>query len=97
MGGGFLPILGLAVLFTLMMYFLMVRPIRQREKKHDSLVDDLERGDTVITAGGMYGEIERIHEDSVILKVESGAMVRVTKGGILKREDDTLDIQGLIG
>ena len=91
-----LPVLGFTVLFMAMIYFLMIRPIRQREKKHDELVYDLERGDTVITAGGMYGQVERIDEDSVVLIVESGAMVRVTKGGVVKREEDP-DIRGLIG
>ena len=64
----------------------MIRPLRQREKEHDQMVLDLDEGDMVITAGGMYGKVERIDEDSVILEVESGAKVRVTKGGILKKE-----------
>ena len=67
-------------------YFFMIRPLRQREKQHDQLIIKLEKGDTVITAGGMYGKIDRVDEDSVVLTVESGAKVRVTKGGILKRE-----------
>ncbi|MFC1948903.1 preprotein translocase subunit YajC [Chloroflexota bacterium] len=76
------------ILFGAMVYFLMIRPIRQREKKHDQLIDYLQKGNKVITAGGMYGQIESIDEDSVVLKVESGAMVRVAKGGILKTEDE---------
>ncbi len=71
-----------------MFYFLLVRPIRQREKKHDEMVQYLEKGDKVITAGGMYGEVESIDEDSVVLKVESGIKIRVTKGGVIKRQDD---------
>ncbi len=65
----------------------MIRPLRQREKKHDEMVIELEKGDTVITAGGMYGEVERIDADSVVLRVESGATIRVTKGGILNRPE----------
>jgi preprotein translocase subunit YajC len=82
------PLIIMLALFIGMVYFLMIRPIRQRERKHDELVEELEKGDIVITAGGMYGQIERIDDDSVILKVESGATVRVTKGGILNREED---------
>ncbi len=82
-----IPLLIILALFIGMIYFLMIRPVRQRERKHDELVEDLEKGDTVITAGGMYGQVERIDEDSVILKVESGATVRVTKGGILNRPE----------
>ena len=84
---GYLPIIILVALMFGMMYFLMIRPMRQREKKHDEMVIELERGDTVITAGGMYGVVERIDEDSVVLKVESGATIRVTKGGILNRPE----------
>ena len=72
--------------FMLLIYFLMIRPMTQREKQHDSMVEELKKGDTVITAGGMYGTVDTIDEDSVVLKVESGAMIRVTKGGVLKRD-----------
>ncbi len=84
----FLPFVVIIGFFFLMVYFLMIRPMRQRERRHDYLVDSLERGDSVITAGGMYGKIESMDQDSVILKVESGATVRVTKGAVLKREED---------
>ena len=85
--GSLIPLLIILMLFIGMMYFLMIRPVRQREKLHDELVEDLERGDIVITAGGMYGQVERIDEDSIVLRVESGATIRVTKGGIVKRPE----------
>lgn len=87
-GGGissFIPLLIMLALVFGMFYFLMVRPMRQREKKHDQMVEGLDKGDTVITAGGMYGRIETVDEDSVVLRVESGALIRVTKGGLLNR------------
>ena len=85
--GNLTPLLIILALFIGMIYLLMIRPVRQREKQHDELVEELEKGDMVITAGGMYGQVERVNGDSVILKVESGAMVRVTKGGILSRPE----------
>lgn len=89
--GGFAsyaPIIILAVLMIAMFYFLMIRPMRQREQKHDELVRDLQKGDKVITAGGMYGEVDRVDEDSIVIIVESGAKIRVTKGGVLSRPDE---------
>ncbi len=86
--GSFLPLVIILGLFFLMIYFLMIRPMRQRERRHDYLVDGLEKGDGVITAGGMYGTIESMDENSVILKVESGATVRVTKGAVLRMEEE---------
>ena len=89
-GGGGSNIGFLLIIVALMIgmfYFLMIRPMRQREKKHDAMVQELEKGDKVITAGGMYGEVESIDENSVVLRVESGAKIRVTKGGVLSRPE----------
>ncbi len=82
-----IPII-ITVLIIGMLYFFMIRPLGQREKQHDRMVAELEIGDMVITAGGMYGEVESIDEDSVVLKVESGATIRVIKGGVLRRPDE---------
>lgn len=85
---GYLPFIVMVALFLAVFYFFLIRPIRQREKKHDEMVLELEKGDLVVTAGGMYGEVDTIDEDSVVLKVESGAKIRVTKGGVLARRDE---------
>ena len=82
-----IPLIVITALFMLMIYFLMIRPLRQREKQHDQMVEELRTGDTVITAGGIYGKIDTIDADSIVLDVESGAKIRVTKGGVIKRED----------
>jgi preprotein translocase subunit YajC len=84
----YLPLIIMLLLLVAMVYFMMIKPLRKREQQHDSMVMGLQKGDLVITAGGMYGEVDTIDEDSVVLIVESGAKVRVTKGGVLKREDE---------
>lgn len=87
---GISPLLVFGVVIVAMVYFFMIRPLRNREKQHDRMVLELEKGDRVITAGGMYGVVDTIDEDSVVLKVESGAMIRVTKGGVLTKPEDRL-------
>jgi len=82
------PLILFALLFVGMTYFFGIRPLREREKQHDRMVLELKEGDIVITAGGVYGKVDRIDEDSVVLIVESGAKIRVTKGGIIKRQGD---------
>jgi preprotein translocase subunit YajC len=79
----YLPMIIILVLLFGMFYFLMIRPMRQREKKHDEMVGGLQTGDRVITAGGVYGDVVNITQDSVVIKIESGATMRVTKGSIL--------------
>ena len=79
-------IIFVALLFA-MMYFLMIRPQRKRQKEHQQLMEELKRGDRVITAGGIYGVIESVSEDSIVLKVESGATMRVARNSVAgKRE-----------
>jgi preprotein translocase subunit YajC len=75
------------VLIFAMFYFLMIRPQRKRQKEQRELMEGLKRGDKVVTAGGIFGVIENVSEDSVVIKVESGATLRVAKNMVaLKRE-----------
>lgn len=86
--GGFdwMLIVFLVLIFGLF-YFLFIRPQRKRQKEHRQLVEELKRGDNVLTAGGIYGVVESISDDSIVVKVESGATIRVAKNSVaLKRE-----------
>jgi len=73
------------VLIFAMLYFVMIRPQRKRMKEHQELMGELRTGDKVITAAGIYGKIESISEDSVVLKVESGVTIRVTRDSIVAK------------
>jgi preprotein translocase subunit YajC len=75
------------VLIFAMFYFLMIRPQRKRQKEHQRMMEELRKGDRVVTAGGIYGVIESVSEDTILIKVESGATLRLAKGSVaLKRE-----------
>jgi preprotein translocase subunit YajC len=75
------------VLIIAIFYFLMIRPQRKRQKEQQKMMEELKRGDRVITAGGIYGVIESISEDSIVIKVESGATMRVAKGSVAVRRE----------
>jgi len=87
-GGGFdWTIIIFLVLIFAIFYFLMIRPQRKRQKEQRELMEGLQRGDRVITVGGIYGQIESLTEDSVVLKIESGTTIRLARGSIAgKRE-----------
>ncbi|MFC1947131.1 preprotein translocase subunit YajC [Chloroflexota bacterium] len=85
------PLIIIAALFIGVSYFFGIRPLRQREKQHDQMVLELDVGDTVITAGGMYGKVDAIREDCIIIEVESGAKIKMTKGGVVKKEVEYFD------
>ena len=66
-------------------YFLMIRPQRKKQKAHETLVQELQKGDQVVTAGGIYGQIESLSQDSIVLKIESGATIRIARGSVTGR------------
>ena len=82
-GGGFdWTIIIFIVLLVGIFYFLIIRPQRRQQKKHQELMQELKRGDKVVTTGGIYGVVETLSDDSVVLKVESGATIRVARNSI---------------
>ncbi len=86
--GGFDPtIIIFLVLIFGVFYFLMIRPQRKRQKEHQDLVQELQKGDKVVTAGGIYGVIESLSDDSIVLKIESGATLRVSRGSVIGRRE----------
>jgi len=68
-------------------YFLFIRPQRKRQKEHRELTLELKRGDRVITAGGIYGQIESLSEDSVVLKIESGTTIRIARSSVMGKQE----------
>ena len=79
-------ILFLVAIFAVF-YFLMIRPQRKRQKEHQQLVEELQRGDKVITSGGIYGVIESLSEDSIVIKVESGTTMRVARSSVALKQE----------
>lgn len=68
-------------------YFLIIRPQRKRQKEHNNLVQELRKGDNVITAGGIHGVIESVSDEVVLMKIESGSVIRVEKNSVVRRRE----------
>jgi preprotein translocase subunit YajC len=81
-------IIFLVVIFG-MFYFVMIRPQRKRQKEHTTMMQGLQKGDKVITAGGIYGTIDSLSEDTIVIKVEGGTILRVARGSVAVRRDET--------
>jgi len=78
-GGGLLTILPLLLMFAIF-YFLLIRPQQKKAKEHRTFLENLKRGDRVVTAGGLYGEITGMTEDTVILEIADKIRVKVGRG-----------------
>jgi len=76
----------LVVIFAVM-YFLMIRPRQKQQKEHEATMKELRPGDRVIIAGGIYGQIESLGEETAILRIESGATMKVARNSILGKQE----------
>jgi preprotein translocase subunit YajC len=76
------PMLAFLAVIFVFFWFVMIRPQRKRQKEHQNMMEGLNKGDRVITAGGIYGSIESVSDDSVVLKMEGGQTIRVARGSI---------------
>jgi len=86
--GGFgWEIIVFPALIIFVFYFLMIRPQRKRQKEHQELLRELRSGDSVITAGGIYGKIESVSDESVVIKIESGATMRVATNSVVIKQE----------
>lgn len=63
-------------------YFLIIRPQAKRQKTHQNFVNNMKRGDAVITTGGIYGKVQGINDKFVTLEVSDGVEVRILKSQI---------------
>jgi preprotein translocase subunit YajC len=74
-------------------YFLMIRPQQKKMRQQRELLNAIEVGDDIVTAGGFFGTIVDIDEDTDIVTVEiaEGTQVRMLRGGISRRVADVYD------
>jgi preprotein translocase subunit YajC len=83
--GGLGPFLPLILIFIIF-YFLLIRPQQIKQKKHKEMQQNLERGDEVVTNGGIHGTIVRIKEDVITLKIAEKMEIQVSKSAISYRK-----------
>lgn len=70
------------VAMAAVLWFLLIRPQRQRQMAHRSMVSALGPGDEVITAGGMFGTVRRIADDHIVLEIARGTEIRLAKEAV---------------
>jgi preprotein translocase subunit YajC len=81
-GMGMLTSLLPLILIFVIFYFLLIRPQQKRTKEHKQMIENLKKGDKVITSGGEYGVVESVGTSTVVLKIAENVKVRYGKGYI---------------
>lgn len=67
------------VLIFVVFYFLLIRPQQKRAKEHKQMIENLKKGDKVITSGGLYGVIESVGTRTITLKIAENVKVKCGK------------------
>ncbi len=78
------PLLALLITFGLM-WVLLILPQQRRMKQHQAIVASLRVGDEVVTAGGVYGTITSVDEDTLAVEVAPGVVLRVLRSAVSQR------------
>lgn len=74
----FLPMLLIIVVF----YFFMIRPQMKKAKDHKKYIEELKKGDKIVTTAGIHGRIVDMNDTTFLIEVESGTKIRFDKTAI---------------
>ena len=72
------------LLIFVVMWFFMIRPQRKQQKELEKFRAGLQKGDKVVTVGGIYGTVVEIKEKSVLIRVDENVKIRVDKNSLVK-------------
>lgn len=70
------------VLILIVFYFLLIRPQQRRLKAHQEMIKNLQRGDTIVTSGGLIGKVKSVADDEARVELAPNVEVRVVRGTI---------------
>ncbi len=81
-GGSAIPQLIFFGAIILIFYFFMIRPQQKKAKDQRKFIDEIKKGDYVVTIGGAHGYVGELEGDTFILEVEKGGRIRFNKSAI---------------
>jgi len=81
LGGGIESLILIVLMFGVL-YFLMIRPQMKRTKEHKQMIEALQKGDEVVTAGGVLGRISKLNENYVTLEIAADVEIQVQRPAV---------------
>ena len=76
-GNPMMQFLPLMIIMFAVMYFLIIRPQKQKEKKRKEMISNVRKQDKVVTAGGVHGVVVSVKENEVIVRVDDAKDVKI--------------------
>ena len=86
-GGGLMSFLPL-ILIIVVFWLFMIRPQTKRQKELKKFRESLQKGDKIVTTGGIYGKVAEIQEFAIIMEVEGGVRLKIDKAAVIKDMTD---------
>ena len=83
----FLPIIGMIAIF----YFFFIRPQQRKQKETKRYLEEIKKGEMVVTVGGIHGKIVEVSDTTVLLDVDRGTKLLVEKSSISLEASKRLD------
>lgn len=80
-GGAFMQMVPLILMFVIF-YFLLIRPQQKKAKEHRQMIDDLKKGDRIITTGGIYGTITSLDETTLTVEIADKIRIKLVRGNV---------------
>jgi len=80
-GGGFSGLFMMVIIFAIF-YFILIRPQQKKVKEHKKMVDELKKGDKIITQGGIYGMVEGVGVAALTVKIGEGTKVKIARSAV---------------
>ncbi|MCP4200336.1 MAG: preprotein translocase subunit YajC [bacterium] len=77
----FMQLVPIVLIFGIF-YFLLIAPMRKRQKALKQMISDVKKGDRIVTSGGLHGEVTAVLDKAVLLKVADNVKVKVSKSAI---------------
>jgi preprotein translocase subunit YajC len=78
------PMFMMVAIFAIF-YFLVLRPQSKKAKEHQAMLSELKKGDEVVTTGGIIGKISGLTDAELVLQVQEGVRIRVTRASVQGR------------
>ena len=69
-------------LFIVIFYFLIIRPQSKRQKEHKKMMEAIEKGDEVVTAGGMLGRVSKVTDNYLVISIAENVDISVQKHAV---------------
>lgn len=81
-GGGISSLIMMVAIFAIF-YFLMIRPQQKKQKELKKLIDNLQKGDEVLTAGGMIGRIQNLDEHYIEIEIANNVAIKMQRNSVV--------------